>query len=249
MAIHLPGSSDAWLYPKTMFGPALVCTREGDDGRAVRLLRVGRSVQSATYVDEDCYTEPVFDYYLAFDLMFEANPGIADVLMVGGGGYAYPKHLIATKPQARIDVVEIDPAITQIAREHFFLDKLVGDYRLGQSGRLGLICDDGARYLAQCDKRYDAIAFDSFAGKRPVASLAAPECIQAAHACLNPGGVLVANVVSALAGPKAAFLGGYLANLRQTFAHVQALPLSPDAQDAPDNVIVLASDTAFDLGI
>ncbi len=268
MGIHLPGRRDAYLYPKTMFGPALVYTVMSEDGRAVRLLRVGRSVQSATYVDEDAYTEPVFDYYLAFDLMFEANPRIKNVLMLGGGGYAYPKHLIATRPDARIDVVEIDPAITAIAREHFFLDALIDEYGLAgagsreegrvrsggaqQPGRLGLICDDGAHYLREyagdeTRGRYDAIVFDSFAGRQPVASLASAECIRDARACLAPGGVLVGNVVAALEGRASAFLDAYLGRLRQAFSHVQAVPLSPDAGRQPDNVIVLASDAPFEI--
>ncbi len=326
MMLHLPGKADAYLYPKTMFGPALVYTRADEDGRPVRLLRVGRSVQSATYVDEDSRFEPVFDYYLAFDLMFEVNPRIQNVLMLGGGGYAYPKHLIATRPEARIDVVEIDPAITSIARRHFFLGELIEEYGLagadecdGQvgegagdvpagedtggdrhsdvlagggtacderlnvrssmtrivgapagegrggdvrsltpAGRLGLICADGAEYLRERAARaargdairpcpYDAIVFDTFAGRRPVESLASLEAIRHARACLSPDGVLVANVVAALEGPKSAFLNAYLERLQQVFRYVQAVPLSPDAQTQPDNVIVLASDKEFDL--
>lgn len=300
MALRLPGRHDAYLYPKTMFGPALVYTVEGDDGRAVRLLRVGRSVQSATYVDEDSYAEPVFDYYLAFDLMFEANPHIRNVLMLGGGGYAYPKHLIATHPDTRIDVVEIDPAITRIAREHFFLDKLIEEHGLARAGsglragadgagagagaggagdahtgacasggawgsggtcpdsaaspagRLGLICDDGARYLRERARDgvfapYDAIVFDTFAGRRPVEALASHEAICDARACLAPAGVLVANVVAALEGPGSAFLDGYLERLGREFTHVQAVPLSPDAGAQADNVIVIASDEALGL--
>lgn len=276
-------------FYRTKFGPAVVCTMTGPDGRAVRLLLVGRSVQSATYVDEEYRAEPVFDYYLAFDLMFDAKPDIERVLMVGGGGYAYPKHIIATRPEVHMDVVEIDPAITRIALTDFYLAEYLSDYPFGGTYDLGRICADGCDYLADlscvvreelggegrgadgnehvpgnvaCDsefarrarrrygtsfgQRYDAMVFDVFAGKKPVASLASPTTIRNAHACLNPGGVLIANVVSTLEGPKSVFLHQYVEALEGEFAHVHVIPLSPDSTDVPDNVIVLAADSAWE---
>ena len=276
-------------FYRTKFGPAVVCTMTGPDGRAVRLLLVGRSVQSATYVDEEYRAEPVFDYYLAFDLMFDAKPDIERVLMVGGGGYAYPKHIIATRPEVHMDVVEIDPAITRIALTDFYLAEYLSDYPFGGTYDLGRICADGCDYLADlsrvaqeelggegcgagetervagdatCDtefarrarhrygtsfgQRYDAMVFDVFAGKKPVASLASPATIRNAHTCLNPGGVLIANVVSTLEGPKSAFLHQYVEALEGEFAHVHVIPLSPDSTDAPDNVILLATDATWE---
>ena len=331
-------------FYRTKFGPAVVCTMTGPDGRAVRLLLVGRSVQSATYVDEEYRAEPVFDYYLAFDLMFDTKPDIERVLMVGGGGYAYPKHIIATRPEVHMDVVEIDPAITRIALTDFYLAEYLSDYPFGGTYDLGRICADGCDYLAdlsrvvreelggegcgagetelvtddatcrtadnrgpsgianevdgaECEvgdaacqtdhaehvtgdaectandtahqadrakpdtefarqarhrygasfgQRYDAMVFDVFAGKKPVASLASPAAIRNAHICLNPGGVLIANVVSTLEGPKSAFLHQYVEALEGEFTHVHVIPLSPDSTDAPDNVILLATDATWE---
>lgn len=262
-------------FYRTKFGSAVVCTMTGPDGRAVRLLLVGRSVQSATYVDEEYRAEPVFDYYLAFDLMFDAKPDIERVLMVGGGGYAYPKHIIATRPEVHMDVVEIDPAITRIALADFYLAEYLSDFPFGGTYDLGRICADGRDYLADLSRvvreelggegrdsefarqacrrygasfgqRYDAMVFDVFAGKKPVASLASPVTIRNAHTCLNPGGVLIANVVSTLEGPKSAFLHQYVEALEGEFAHVHVIPLSPDSTDTPDNVILLATDATWE---
>lgn len=262
-------------FYRTKFGPAVVCTMTGPDGRAVRLLLVGRSVQSATYMDEEYRAEPVFDYYLAFDLMFDAKPDIERVLMVGGGGYAYPKHIIATRPEVHMDVVEIDPAITRFALSDFYLAEYLSDFPFGGTYDLGRICADGCDYLADLSRvaqeepggegrdsefarqarrrygasfgrRYDAMVFDVFAGKKPVASLASPTAIRNAHTCLNPGGVLIANVVSTLEGPKSAFLHQYVEALEGEFAHVHVIPLSPDSTDAPDNVILLATDATWE---
>ena len=83
-------------------------------------------------------------------------------------------------------------------------------------------------------------------GKKPVASLARPATIRNAHACLNPGGVLIANVVSTLEGPKSTFLHQYVEALEGEFAYVHVIPLSPDSTDAPDNVILLATDATWE---
>ena len=90
------------------------------------------------------------------------------------------------------------------------------------------------------------MVFDVFAGKKPVASLASPATIRNAHTCLNPGGVLIANVVSTLEGPKSTFLHQYVEALESEFAHVHVIPLSPDSTDVPDNVILLATDATWE---
>ena len=90
------------------------------------------------------------------------------------------------------------------------------------------------------------MVFDVFAGKKPVASLASPAVIRNAHTCLNPGGVLIANVVSTLEGPKSTFLHRYVEALEGEFAHVHVIPLSPDDTDVPDNVILLATDATWE---
>lgn len=101
-----------------------------EDGSLVRMLNVGGVLQSATYLDERWATCP-FAYLRSFDHLFEAalpeapDPLVVNrVLMLGGAGFAYPKQLLLEHPGVALDVVEIDPAMVQIARERFFLDRL-----------------------------------------------------------------------------------------------------------------------------
>lgn len=106
----------------------------------VRVLRSGGVFQSATYTGEHRF-EPVFEYYRGFDTMFAAESplasafghGMSDVLMLGGGGFAYPKHLLTTREGISLDVVEIDPAVVSGARRWFFVDEL--EERLGDASR------------------------------------------------------------------------------------------------------------------
>ena len=236
-------------FPQAKWGPAYIHNAKDCDGQPVRLLRVGKSVQSATYLDGASYTEPVFDYILAFDMVFDAGLPVKDVLMVGGGGCAWPKHVIATRPDVRIDVLEADPVIVDVARRYFFVDELERDLNLAGTGRLNLICAEGESFLCNgSSARYDVIVMDAFQAGEPDAGLARAHVVRVAHERLSPQGVLMANVVSTLAGPGSAFLHAYLGTLRAEFRHVFVVPLSCDPDDTPDNIIVLATDGPWDFG-
>jgi spermidine synthase len=239
-----------YVVPRTMAGPALVMTVEGDDGEAVRVLNVGGMYQSATYIDDDRCYDLVFDYCKLFDRLFQVEeqggPAVERVLMVGGGGYAYPKHVVAHRPHTGIDVVEIDPAVTAIAQRYFFVDRLVEEFDCDRTGRLGLVTGDGRaeleRLAVEGARRYQAVVNDSFSGKEPAACMATLEAARAVHGTLAPGGVYLTNVVSALEGPDSRFVRAVTATLGQVFAHVHVIPASRDGLADRDNVVVVATD-------
>ncbi|MBS5451486.1 MAG: fused MFS/spermidine synthase [Coriobacteriia bacterium] len=253
-----------YLTLRTKFGPVLIFTVEGDDGEPVRILNVGGVYQSATYLDDDRVYDLVFEYTKLYDKMFEAQPAadatgqrplaVRRALMIGGGGYSYPKHFISEHPEASMDVVEIDPTITGLAQRYFFLDRLFAEFDLDETGRLGLVCDDGRAFLEQRASaepsdapRYDVILNDSFSGKEPVASLATVEAARLAHACLNEGGLYMTNVVSALSGEQGRLIRAVVATLSQVFAHVYVIPCEDEDEFADrDNNMVIASDGLYD---
>lgn len=228
---------------ETSCGPARIYVTNWG-GRRLRVLDIGGTFQSGTYLDEGWCDVP-FPYLARFDAIFDAGIPMRDLCMLGGGGYAYPKHLIAHHEEVRIDVVEIDPAITRIAREHFFLDRLQQAYRTEQTGRLGLICDDAIRYLHACantGRTYDAILNDCFVGPSAEERLLLPEAVNALRACLRPHGLYVSNVISALEGAKSEPLIRYVDALSRVFAHVCVLPGSQVRRvNEPNNVLVVAS--------
>ena len=133
---------------------------------------------------------------------------------------------------------EVDGAECEVGDAACQADRAMPDTEFARQAR--------RRYGASFGRRYDAMVFDVFAGKKPVASLASPATIRNAHTCLNPGGVLIANVVSTLEGPKSTFLHQYVEALEGEFAYVHVIPLSPDDTDVPDNVILLATDATWE---
>ena len=114
---------DAHLV-RTMDGPALVYNIRDAAGARVRVLRAGGVYQSATYLG-DRRMEPAFEYYRAFGRLFDLRPDARSLLVIGGGGFAFPKMVASGHPGVRTDVVEIDPAVIDAARRWFFLDEAI----------------------------------------------------------------------------------------------------------------------------
>ena len=233
-------------------GRARVKTIALADGSRARVLERGGVYQSATYTDER-WTEPVFAYYRGFDAMFDAEAamrvyaghGIDRVLMLGGGGFAYPKHALTAREELAMDVMEIDPDMVKLARRYFFLDRLEA---MAQS-RLHISVEDGRAFLSRAAAggiRYDAVINDCFAGAEPVRSLATVEAMRAAKAILTKDGIYQANIVSRNDGADVSFLRSCVASALKVFAHVWVLQTSDEELGGEDNYLLIASDAAYD---
>lgn len=230
----------------TMAGRTSVFHLRDDAGSKVRVLEVGGTMESATQLCER-YCELVFEYTKLYDLMFRANIPLRHTLMLGGGGFSYPKYAIAGHPELAMDVVEIDEDIVDLAFEFFYLDRLYEEFDLEESGRLRIFTTDALDFLEGTGETYDAILNDCFAGGKPVASLATASCARLIKRRLNPGGVYLTNVVAALKGRKAKLLREQVDVLRRVFGHVWVVALGVDDPRTPDNNMVVACDDALDI--
>lgn len=230
---------DAHLV-RTMDGPALVYNIRDAAGARVRVLRAGGVYQSATYLG-DRRMEPAFEYYRAFGRLFDLRPDARSLLVIGGGGFAFPKMVASGHPGARTDVVEIDPAVIDAARRWFFLDEAIALARAGGGG-LRVICDDGRAFLKRASGPYDAVVLDAFVGAEPVRSLATVDALRSARRALAPGGVLFANVVSRDGGSDISFLRSFVATSLTAFSHVEVALATDDDHAGEDNYLVAASD-------
>lgn len=272
----------------TRFGEATVYPMTAEDGSLVLMLGVGGVLQSATYLDER-WNQCPFAYLRAFDHLFEAAgsaaastaapaaaptaPAAAQplslrrVLMIGGAGFAYPKQLLCEHPGVQLDVVEIDPAMVELAREHFFLDRL--EERLAVEGRsddLRIFVEDGEAFLRDGEgsavvapgaepgrggcaqhgfARYDVIINDAFVGRDPAAFFASDEGIAAARKRLTPGGLLMANCVVEFTGDAMYRLFAQVERLRDHFAQVYVIDASDEQFGGADNYLVIATDNEY----
>lgn len=147
------------------------------------------------------------------------------VLIVGLGAGSLVKFLYRHRPQARLDVVEIDPQVVACARQHFKLPE--------DAGRIAIEIGDGARHVATGGEPYDLVLVDGFDARARAGALETSAFYAACRARLAADGLLVANLLSENRGYRAS-----LERLRTAFdGRVLALP----SRDAGNMICVAAA--------
>jgi SAM-dependent methyltransferase len=132
------------------------------------------------------------------DLAAAYAPHLDDVLCIGMGVGIVPREL--ARAGARVDVVEINPAVVPVARRFFDLDTAAFDLTIG----------DGRWFVNRAAARYDAVILDAFVGDNVPAHLMSRESFAGIARILKPDGVLVINTFVDYDSP-GDFLGASLA--------------------------------------
>ena len=249
-----------WFTWHTRFGPALVFDSQDADGTTVRLLNVKGTFQSVCYVDDDLLWDPVCEYHRSWAYVVHGAWPLGKrksrgqihptrrALIMGGGGYSFPKWLVAYRPDFCCDAVEIDPAILRIAREQLFVSELENAFSTQATGRLNLPVADAWDYLASDSCGYDLIVNDAFGGNRPLGPMQTAQGARMVHAHLREDGIYIGNVRTPLEGRKADPLVKTRVAFEQEFAHVWVIPERPEEPQKPGNNALVACDRALDLG-
>lgn len=189
------------------------------------------SIQSAMLLDSD---EPVFEYSRYYHLARHFVPGFRDVLLIGGAGYSVPKEFLRTYSDISLDVVEIDPQMTAIARRYF---------RLTDDPRMSIIHEDGRTFLNNAQgRKYDVILMDAFGSLFAVPyHLTTREFVHEISRSLADNGVVIFNLGSAISGDGSNFLQAELATYRSVFPTVYVFKVYSDhADDRLQNLIIVA---------
>jgi spermidine synthase len=166
----------------------------------------------------------------ALDAMRPPSHGL-DVLHIGGGAFALPRYVAASRPASRQVVMEIDPEVVRLAREHLGLR--TGPRLRVQTG------DAAALITARPDRSADAIVGDAFLGPDIPAALTGPAFAGQVRRVLRPAGLYLLNVID-VPPPEAARAARRV--LAAAFPHVAAVaPPGVLRGRAPGNLVLLAS--------
>jgi spermidine synthase len=146
-----------------------------------------------------------------------------EVLIIGGGDCGIAEEVLKHKTVRRLTQVEIDPKVVEFAKEHFpeFTKPVFADTRFES------VIDDGAKFVARTDRRFDAIIVDSTDPQGPGKVLFSQKFYAACRNHLNKGGVIVTqNGVPFFQKQE---LRGSIRKLRKLFAdatcYVAAIPV------------------------
>lgn len=185
--------------------------------------------QSSAFADGSI--DLVANYANYYDLFTYFTPDAASALMIGGCAYTYPRFFLDRHPSLSLDVVEIDPGMTDVARRYFGLQ---------DDPSLQIIHQDGRVFLNNTAKRYDAIFGDAFTSFSSLPfQLTTKEAIQKQYEALNDGGVVIVNLISAVTGQSSLFAQAEYATYQSVFPQVYLFPLGSDA-DVKQNVMLVA---------
>ena len=207
------------------------------EGRWVRLIQTDPGkVQSGMYLDDpiELYAEYTRYYALGSAL----HPKAARVLMLGGGGYSVPKWLLAGRSgldgaALTLDVVELDPGMTRLAREYFHLP---------DDPRMRVHHEDARRFLTTNAQQYDLIFVDVFNSYYSIPfQMGTKEAAQALRQVLAPGGMMIMNIISSYSGENGLLFRSIHAAMATAFPELHVFAVhSPERLDEVQNIMLLA---------
>ncbi len=178
-----------------------------DGGERFRYLRCDRSLLGA---QRSSTGESPFQYVYVIEGVHWARPRARSMLQIGLGIGSLPRRM--ERYGNRTDVVEIDPEVARLAREHFDFTP-TGDVFL----------EDGRTFLRRTERRWDLIVHDTFTGGSTPAHLLSVEVLERIRALLEPSGVLLLNMVGYHEGVHAAASFTVARTLRWVFPVVRCI--------------------------
>lgn len=153
-----------------------------------------------------------------------------NALVIGLGAGQLPMAL--QRLGFRVDAVEIDPNIGDIARAYFGFDLPAAQ----------LHYTDGRVFLLRTDRTYEYIVIDAFSAEQIAAHLVTLEALTQAGARLSDSGLLAINITSTADGEDVAAVHN---TLKAVYPHVRSF--SPEPRSELDSVVLLASRSPIQL--
>lgn len=151
------------------------------------------SYQSLSYMDD----EKIFDIYDSYPELYDVLTNLGDVnsvLVLGGGGFTYPKYYISKYPKKTMDVIEINEKLIDISFDYLYLDKLYERYDPYHQ-RLNIYCCDAYDYIIHTNRKYDGIFIDLYMDNEPLDIVFEERFIFNIKRILNKGKYLAINYI------------------------------------------------------
>ncbi|MEQ8824576.1 MAG: fused MFS/spermidine synthase [Filomicrobium sp.] len=155
-----------------------------------------------------------------------------EAFFIGGGAYTLPRGWLAAIPGSKMTVAEVDPDVTKIAHDSFWLPK---------DPRLKVLHRDARSALAkEPESKFNVIVGDAFHDIAVPQHLVTQEFFQLIESRLRDDGAYLMNVVDS--GPEPRLALSIYDTLRTVFPIVEMW--RPDGQGKRQTFVLLASKTA-----
>ena len=210
---------------------------EDRDGEQVRKLVLDRLVHSFNSLDNPLTLTYDYERMYAEVTAYQAeNPDPMEMLFIGGGGYTFPRYVEELYPDSGIDVIEIDPGVTEVAHVYMGLDRDTSIDTFNGDARQYLIGEPTAQY--------DMVFGDAFNDFSVPYHLTTHEFNQLVAKWMSDDGVYIINMID---GNQGNFLRAYVHTLQQTFDEVYVSPTSNRWRElAHSTFVILATNKPLD---
>jgi spermidine synthase len=180
--LFMAGRTTVVLESDSDFGTVRVTERA--DGLRTLYIGGGRARQSAIYPGRPMHLELAYTRVGAVGLALVPPDG--RILFVGLGGGAMPMYARQLLPDARIDVVEINPVVVDVAQRYFGFEP---------DQRMTVHTDDGRAFIeAAPPGSWDLVVLDAFSDSEIPMALATRQFLEAVRSRLTAEGVVASNV-------------------------------------------------------
>lgn len=184
-----------------------------------------------TIIDPNTW-DSQFQYVHVLDIakgMF-SEPG--EMILVGLGGGSVVKSF--RRDGWKIDAVEIDPEVVEVAYSHFGLFRVEAE----------VYVMDARQYFITNEKKYSLAVLDAFGSSAVPFHLTTKEAFALVKSRLTDNGVVAMNIEAV--GWDDQIVRSLSATLKEVFTHVLILPIA-EPPDQIGNLVLMASDRALEL--
>lgn len=206
---------------------AVIRTSETTDSRELMLDKLTHS---------KIVMDNIFDFQYAYEKVYAAatqmltqDKNKISALVIGGGGYVFPRYIEKVWPGNRIDVVEIDPRVTEAAMLAFGMDRNTSINTFTMDARNYIDQLLQKKRLGSQIPRYDFVYGDAFNDYSVPYQLTTKEFNDKIAQILTDDGVYMINMIDIF--DSGLFLGAVVKTLQQTFPCVYVI-----AADRPRSI-------------
>jgi spermidine synthase len=192
LAVALPvlaaRQADGMLHEERSLYRTLYVRQDGDQRCLLFRARSGDGRESCQLMSNP--DRLVFEYAQMMLAGLYVNPEPKRILVIGLGGGTLPSALQELVPGAKLDIVELDPAVDRVARRYFGFTP---------AANTRVTIEDGRVFVKRAQRSkttYDLIMLDAFEADYIPEHMLTREFLQEVKSIMAPRGVLVANTWS-----------------------------------------------------